>query len=53
MKCHLSCSDESFGLCCHFCVVYRVEKCNNKVTTSCSHIFVEYGIEKGDNKSKY
>ena len=31
MKCCLSCSDKSFGLCCHFDVAYRVEKCDKKV----------------------
>ena len=30
MKCCLSCSDKSFGLCCHFDVAYRVEKCDKK-----------------------
>ena len=51
MKCCLSCSDESFGLCCHFFVAYRVEKYDNKVNTSCCHIFVAYRGEKCD-KSK-
>ena len=52
MKCCLSCFDESFGLCCHFFVAYRVEKCDNKVNTSCCHIFIAYRGEKCDNKSK-
>ena len=46
MKCHLSCSDESFGLCCYFFVTCRVGKCDNKLTLFISSL--PKGEKSGD-----